>query len=108
MARRANCPLGIEAHQELERCWLAKLRATSAPPRRVSVLVSQVIPKGVDTFDFVDGRLGNPSAHRASPRSGFATFAHRGCGRPTANQGQQGKMEMVYQYLTGSAFRKGC
>jgi len=87
--------------------WLAKLRADQRTAKaEFSVLVSQVIPKGVDTFDFVDGvwvthpRTVLPVAV-ALRHSLIEVAAVR-----QANQGQQGKMEMVYQYLTGSAFRQ--
>jgi hypothetical protein len=65
-----------------------------------------VIPKGIDTFDFVDGvwvthpRTVLPVAI-ALRHSLVEVAAAR-----QAKQGQQGKMEMVYHYLTGSAFRQ--
>jgi hypothetical protein len=87
--------------------WLAKLRADQRTAKaEFSVLVSQVIPKGIDTFDFVDGvwvthpRTVLPVAI-ALRHSLVEVAAAR-----QAKQGQQGKMEMVYHYLTGSAFRQ--
>ena len=87
--------------------WLAKLRTDQRTAKaEFSVLVSQVIPKGIDTFDFVDGvwvthpRTVLPVAI-ALRHSLVEVAAAR-----QAKQGQQGKMEMVYQYLTGSAFRQ--
>ena len=87
--------------------WLAKLRADQRTAKaEFSVLVSQVIPKGIDTFDFVDGvwvthpRTVLPVAI-ALRHSLVEVAAVR-----QAKQGQQGKMEMVYHYLTGSAFRQ--
>ncbi len=87
--------------------WLAKLRADQRTAKaEFSVLVSQVLPKDVDTLDFVD------SVWVAHPRAVLpVAIALRHslievAAARQANQGQQGKMEMVYQYLTGSTFRQ--
>ena len=87
--------------------WLAKLRADQHIAKaEFSVLVSQVLPKDVDTLDFVD------SVWVAHPRAVLpVAIALRHslievAAARQANQGQQGKMEMVYQYLTGSTFRQ--
>jgi hypothetical protein len=87
--------------------WLAKLRADQRIAKaEFSVLVSQVLPKDVDTLDFVD------SVWVAHPRAVLpVAIALRHslievAAARQANQGQQGKMEMVYQYLTGSTFRQ--
>jgi hypothetical protein len=87
--------------------WLPKLRADQRVAKaEFSVLVSQVLPKGVDTLEFVDDvwvthpRAVLPVA--VALRNSLIDLA----AVRQANQGQQGKMEMVYQYLTGSAFRQ--
>ena len=87
--------------------WLPKLRADQrAAKAEFAVLVSHVLPKGVDTFDFVeDVWVTHPRA--AIPvaivlRHALVEVA----AARQANQGQQGKMELVYQYLTGSRFRQ--
>jgi hypothetical protein len=87
--------------------WLAKLRADQRTAKaEFSVLVSQVLPKGVDTFDFVDEVwVTHPRAVLPVAIALRHSLVEVAAVRQ-ANQGQQGKMEMVYQYLTGSAFRQ--
>ena len=87
--------------------WLVKLREDQrAAKAEVCVLVSQVLPKGVETFNIIDG----------------VWVAHPRCVIPVAtilrntllqvsmarqvSEGQQSKTEMVYQYLTGPRFRQ--
>lgn len=87
--------------------WLAKLRDDQ---RRcgadVALIVSQTLPKHIEQFDLLDG----------------IWVAHPRCALPVAvalrqtlievnssrlvQQGQQTKMEQVYQYLTGTKFRQ--
>jgi hypothetical protein len=87
--------------------WLAKLRDDQ---RRcgadVALIISQALPKHIEQFDLVDG----------------VWVAHPRCAIPVAvalrqtlievnssrlvQQGQQTKMEQVYQYLTGMKFRQ--
>jgi len=87
--------------------WLAKLRDDQ---RRcgadVALIISQALPKHIEQFDLVDG----------------VWVAHPRCAVPVAvalrqtllevnssrlvQQGQQTKMEQVYQYLTGMKFRQ--
>jgi hypothetical protein len=87
--------------------WLVKLREDQrAAKAEICVLVSQVLPKGVETFNIIDG----------------VWVAHPRCVIPVAtilrntllqvsmarqvSEGQQSKTEMVYQYLTGPRFRQ--
>jgi len=87
--------------------WLAKLREDQ---RRcgadVALIISHALPKHIEHFDLVDG----------------VWVAHPRCALPVAvalrqslielsssrmvQQGQQSKMEQVYQYLTGNKFRQ--
>jgi hypothetical protein len=87
--------------------WLAKLREDQ---RRcgadVALIISHALPKHIDHFDLMDG----------------VWVAHPRCALPVAvalrqslielsssklvQQGQQTKMEQVYQYLTGNKFRQ--
>ena len=87
--------------------WLAKLRDDQ---RRcgadIALIVSQALPKHIEQFDLVDG----------------VWIAHPRCALPVAialrqtlievnssrlvHQGQQTKMEQVYDYLTGTKFRQ--
>jgi hypothetical protein len=86
--------------------WLAKLRSDQRSAKAdVALLVSTSLPKGIETFDLVDGvwitRLLFALPLAAILRRTLIDLArnHR------AAQGQQAKMEMVYQYLTGARFR---
>lgn len=87
--------------------WLTKLRDDQrAAKADLSVLISQTLPSGIETFDVIDG----------------VWIAHPRCVLPVATilrhtllqvnsarlitEGQQTKAEMVYQYLTGPRFRQ--
>lgn len=87
--------------------WLGKLREDQRTAKaEISVLVSNVLPKGVETFHIVEG----------------VWVAHPRCVIPVAtvlrhallqvalarqiSEGQQSKTDMVYQYLTGPRFRQ--
>jgi hypothetical protein len=87
--------------------WLAKLRDDQRRSGAdVALIVSQVLPKHVEQFDLVEG----------------IWVAHPRCALPVAvalrqglidvsssrliQQGQQTKMEQVYNYLTGTKFRQ--
>ncbi len=86
--------------------WLAKLREDQRTAKaEISVLVSQVLPKGVEAFDVVDG------VWVTSPRAALPvatvlrhTLLQVGMARQVS-EGQQTKTEMIYQYLTGPRFR---
>ena len=86
--------------------WLAKLREDQrAAKAELAVIVSHTLPKDFDTFDFLDGvwvtspRYVVPVAI-ALRHTLIELFAAR-----QASEGQQTKMEMIYQYLTGPRFR---
>ena len=86
--------------------WLAKLREDQRTAKaEISVLVSQVLPKGVEAFDVVDG------VWVTSPRAALPvatvlrhTLLQVNMARQVS-EGQQTKTEMIYQYLTGPRFR---
>lgn len=86
--------------------WLAKLREDQrAAKTELAIIVSQALPKDIDTFSLIDGvwvtsyRCALPVAI-ALRHSLIELAASR-----TAGEGQQTKMELVYQYLTGPRFR---
>ncbi|OQW35783.1 MAG: hypothetical protein A4E19_16165 [Nitrospira sp. SG-bin1] len=86
--------------------WLAKLREDQRVAKaEIAVIVSQSLPKDVETFDVVDGvwvthpKTVSPLAHTLRH-----TLIEVGCARQ-ASEGQQTKTEMIYQYLTGPRFR---
>ena len=86
--------------------WLVKLREDQRTAKaEVSVLVSQALPKGVETFDVIDGVW---VTHPRAALPVATILRHTLLQISTARQvseGQQTKTEMVYQYLTGSRFR---
>jgi len=86
--------------------WLPKLRDDQrAAKAQIAVLVSVELPKGVRTFSRIDGvwvtrwvcTMGLAHALRA----GLIEVARA----KHALVGQQGKMEMLYNYLSGAEFR---
>jgi hypothetical protein len=86
--------------------WLTKLREDQrAAKAEVAILVSQVLPKGIEAFDVVDG------VWVTSPRAAVPVaivLRHSLLQVSMARQigeGQQTKTEIVYQYLTGPRFR---
>ena len=87
--------------------WLVKLREDQRTAKaEIAVIVSQILPKGVETFEMVDGiwvthpRAALPVA--AILRQSLLDIA---VARQTS-EGQQTKTEMIYQYLTGPRFRQ--
>jgi hypothetical protein len=87
--------------------WLVKLREDQRCAKaEFAVLVSQALPKGIETFDVVDGIwITHPRA--ALPVA--TVLRHMLLQLRAARQvseGQQSKTEMVYQYLTGPRFRQ--
>jgi hypothetical protein len=86
--------------------WLSKLREDQrAAKADVAIIVSQVLPKHVEIFDFTDGvwitepRCLIPVAIVLRQSLIDLSAARQ------ATDGQQTKTEMVYQYLTGPRFR---
>lgn len=72
----------------------------------VALIVSTALPRGVETFDLVDGvyvahpRCAVPVA--LTLRQGLLEIANA----RTAQDGQQSKAEQVYNYLTGARFKQ--
>ncbi len=86
--------------------WLPKLRDDQrAAKAEVAVLVSNAVPKDIDTFGQIDGvwitqpRFAMPLVI-ALRQSLIEVASTR-----QAQEGQETKMELVYQYLTGPKFR---
>jgi hypothetical protein len=87
--------------------WLPKLRDNKrAAKADVALIISTALPKGVETFDLVDGvyvahpRCAVPVA--LTLRQGLLEIANA----RTAQAGQQSKADQVYNYLTGSLFKQ--
>ena len=87
--------------------WLPKLRKDQRTAKaEISVIVSQALPKDVETFGTIDG------VWVTHPRSTLPVAAilrqlliEVALARK-ANKGQQTKTEMIYRYLTGPQFRQ--
>jgi hypothetical protein len=86
--------------------WLVKLRDDQrAAKAEIAMIVSSALPKGVESFDLVEGvwvvepRFALPLA--IALRQSLIDVA----GSKLAQEGQQSKMELVYSYLTGPRFR---
>jgi hypothetical protein len=87
--------------------WLEKLRSDQrTADAEIGLLVSNVLPTGLETFDRIDNvwvtkrRFAIPLA--IALRQSLIELSDS----QQAANGQQTKMEMVYQYLTGPRFRR--
>jgi hypothetical protein len=87
--------------------WLPKLREDQrAAKAEIAVIISQALPKDVETFGFVDGVwVADPKVALPVALSLRQTLIEVASARQ-ASEGQQTKMEMVYGYLTGPRFRQ--
>lgn len=86
--------------------WLAKLRDDQRTAKaEISILVTQALPKDLETFGQVDGVW---VTHPRYVIPLAATLRHTLMEVSTirkVGEGQQTKMEILYQYLTGPRFR---
>ena len=87
--------------------WLVKLREDQRQAKaELAVIVSQTLPKEIDTFDLVEGvwvthpKAALPVAMALRQSLMEVTAARQ------ATEGQQTKMEMVYEYLMSARFRQ--
>lgn len=87
--------------------WITKLREDQRRAKaEFAVIVSTALPKGVQTFDLVDGvwvadfRCAVPIAIVLRQLLSDVATAR------IVGEGQQSKMELVYDYLTGPRFRQ--
>jgi hypothetical protein len=86
--------------------WLAKLRDDQRSAKaEAAVIVSQAMPKNVETFDLLEG-VWVTSVKTLLPVATILrqTLIDLAKARQ-ATEGQQTKMELIYQYLTGPKFR---
>ncbi len=86
--------------------WLAKLRGDQRTAKaELAILISVTLPKDIETFGPVDGVWVSAPCY-AVPlvivlRQSLIEIANS----RQAQEGQQSKMELVYEYLTGPRFR---
>jgi hypothetical protein len=87
--------------------WLAKLREDQrAAKAEIAVIISRALPKEVETFSFIEGVwVADPKVALPLAITLRQTLIEIATVRQ-ASEGQQSKMEMVYQYLTGPRFRQ--
>ncbi len=87
--------------------WLAKLRDDQrAANAEFALLVSQVLPKGVVAFDRIEGVWVTESLCAIPVAIALRQSLIDLSTARQAEEGQQSKMELVYQYLTGPRFRR--
>ncbi len=106
-----GCPCGIILWESKHRKawsdgWLPKLRDDQrAAKAQLAILVSVELPKGLTTFSYLHGVWITSRACAlglaAALRGGLIEVA----AAKRALQGQQGKMEILYNYLSGPEFR---
>lgn len=87
--------------------WLVKLRDDQRTAKaEIAVIVSHVLPKGVETFEMIDGVwVTHPRAALPVAMILRQSLLELALARQSS-EGQQTKTEMVYQYLTGPRFRQ--
>ena len=86
--------------------WLAKLRDDQRTAKaEIAVIVSQTLPKGVESFDLIEGVWVTESRCAIPIATALRQSLIELSGSRLASEGQQTKTEMVYQYLTGPRFR---
>ncbi|MEK7760986.1 MAG: DUF2130 domain-containing protein [Nitrospirota bacterium] len=87
--------------------WLVKLRDDQRTAKaEIAIIVSQVLPKGVETFELIEGVwVTHPRAALPVAMILRQSLLEIALARQSS-EGQQTKTEMVYQYLTGPRFRQ--
>jgi hypothetical protein len=86
--------------------WLTKLREDQRTAKaEIAVILSQALPKGVETFDLIDG-IWVVHSRSALPMATVLrqSLLELAVARQVSD-GQQSKTEMIYQYLTGPRFK---
>lgn len=87
--------------------WLAKLRDDQrAAGADLAILVTQALPKGLEGFDCIDGVWVTESRCAMSVAVALRQSLVELAAARQAQEGQQTKMQLVYQYLTGPRFRR--
>jgi hypothetical protein len=87
--------------------WLPKLREDQRTAKaELAVIISPVLPKEIETFGFIgEVWVAHPKVTLPVALALRQTLIEAATARQ-ASDGQQTKMEMVYQYLTGPRFRQ--
>lgn len=86
--------------------WLAKLRGDQrAAKAEISVLISQALPKDTESFSNVDGVWVTAPKYALPLVIALRQTLIEVANSKQSQEGQQTKMELVYDYLTGQRFR---
>lgn len=86
--------------------WLAKLRGDQrAAKAEIAVLVSNALPREIDTFGHIDGVWITQPRYAMPLVMALRQSLIEVANTRQAQEGQETKMELVYQYLTGPKFR---
>ncbi|HVX35706.1 MAG TPA: DUF2130 domain-containing protein [Hyphomicrobium sp.] len=87
--------------------WLAKLREDQRTAKaEIALLISSALPKGVVAFDLIDGVWVAETRCALSVAVALRQSLIELAMARDAGEGQQTKVELVYQYLTGPRFRQ--
>jgi hypothetical protein len=86
--------------------WIEKLRSDQrAANAEIGLIVSNVLPPGLETFDRIDNVWVTKKRFAIPLAMALRQSLIEICNNRQIANGQQTKMEMVYQYLTGPQFR---
>ena len=86
--------------------WLPKLREDQRTAKaEISVLISQALPKTIDTFGQKDGVWISAPKYAMALVIALRQTLIEVANSKQSQEGQQTKMEIVYDYLTGPRFR---
>lgn len=87
--------------------WISKLKEDQRRAKaEIAVIVTQTLPDGVETFELINGVwVTSPKTIYPVTIALRQTLLEVAMAR-TSSEGQQTKMEIVYQYLTGSRFKQ--
>jgi hypothetical protein len=86
--------------------WLAKMRDNQRVAKAdIALIVSSVLPKGVEAFDLVDNVWITEPRFAVPLAVALRQLLIDVAGSRLAREGQKTKMQLVYQYLTGPQFR---
>jgi hypothetical protein len=86
--------------------WIEKLRNDQRSANaEIGLIVSNVLPTGLETFDRIDNVWVTKKRFAIPLAMALRQLLIDICNNRQIANGQQTKMEMVYQYLTGPQFR---
>jgi hypothetical protein len=86
--------------------WLVKLRADQrAAGAEIAVLVSEALPQGLQTFEFIDGIWITAPRYATCLAAVLRQTLVDVANARQVQEGQETKMERLYEYLTSPKFR---